>query len=238
MSFAVPALEESDQGEIVTDSKRVLLVDDEEDITWAISKSLRNSGNALEVVCANDGNVALQLLHQQAFDLVISDIRMPGKDGLQLVLDIRKLHPETKVIIMTAYGSAEVMERADKLGSFFYIEKPFEIGYLKRLVFQALQLEAAGFSGAVDSAQLRDLVQLYCSTRSSSSLFISDANKQGKIYFNNGDVVHAECGTLLGERAFYNILNWTNGTFEINHNDRARNRTISRDWRSLLHQCV
>jgi len=222
----------------LSDPKRILLVDDEEDITWAISRSLMNCDFDMEVICANDGNVALEHLRQQPFDLVISDIRMPGRDGLQLVLDIRRLHPTTKVIIMTAYGSAEVMERADTLGSFFYIEKPFDVGYLKRLAFQAMEFDAPGFHGALDHAELRDLVQLYCSNKSNSSLFVSESNKMGKIYFKNGDVVHAECGTLYGERAFFSMLNWSNGTFKVNHDDRAQDRTISRDWRSLLHQCV
>ncbi len=222
----------------MTQVKRILVVDDEEDITWAISKSLTNCEFHLDVACLHDGNSALELLEEQSFDLVISDIRMPGRDGLQLVLDIRRLHPKTRVIIMTAYGSSDVMERADTLGSFFYIEKPFDIGYLKQIVFQAVGLGALGFNGAVEHADLKDLVQLYCANKSSSSLSVSAADEMGKIYFRNGDIVHAECGTLHGERALFNMLNWTNGTFKISRDDRAQSRTISRHWRTLLHQCV
>lgn len=220
-----------------TEKKRILIVDDEEDITWAISKNLKNSNTNLEIECAHDGDTAYDLLNNQTFDLVVSDVRMPGRDGFQLMLDIRKKSPVTKIIIMTAYGSQDIMEKADTFGSYFYIEKPFDIGYLKQLVFDALEIDKTGFVGHIDKAGLGELIELNCSSKSNSQLTVTSQNGVGTIYFNNGNVIHAECGGLKSERAFYNILNWNTGTFRITRRGTNTQRSIFKDWKTLLHQC-
>ncbi|RMF69858.1 MAG: response regulator [Calditrichaeota bacterium] len=220
----------------MTTAKRILIVDDEEDLAWGMSKSLSRCRN-LDVRCAYDGNQALALMDNERFDLVISDLRMPGRNGFELIREIRESYPATRVIVMTAYGSEEVMERADDFGSFFYIEKPFDMGYLKQTVFSALGLSQAGFEGSVQHAGIRELVELNCFSRKDSTLWVSRRQESGAIYFRNGDVVHAECGELVGERAFYNILNWDGGRFKIRPGSASIKRTIRRDWRSLLHQC-
>ncbi|MFQ5823768.1 MAG: response regulator [bacterium] len=218
--------------------KKILIVDDEEDITWGISKSLANANYAFDVHCVNSGTQALAMIDQNRFDLVVSDIRMPGRNGLQLLLDIRKKCPNTKIIIMTAYGSQEIKERAEKQGSFFYIEKPFEIGYLKQIILNALEVYNNGFKGYLNNVGIRELVEFNCASKRTSSLWISKDEEQGTIYFRNGDIIHAECGKLSGERALFNILNWSKGNFKIIPNVLTIKRTILRDWRTLLHHCL
>ena len=218
--------------------KRILIADDEEDISWAISRSLHKDAPEMEVVCVNNGDAAFDKIRTDHFDLVVSDLRMPGKSGLDLIPELRVRHPHAKIIIMTAYGSQEVMQRADRLGSFFYLEKPFDIGYLKQLILEALNLMQDGFKGAIERAGIRELIEMNCSNKRSSSLLVSRQEENGAIYFRNGDIVHAECGSLKGERAFFNILNWTKGTFKVDRNVLSTQRTISKDWKSLLHQCA
>jgi CheY-like chemotaxis protein len=222
----------------MTVHKKILIVDDEEDIAWGISKCLDKTIYSFEVHCVNTGDEALEMLKKFSYDLVVSDIRMPGRNGLQLLLDIRKQYPQTKIIIMTAYGSQEMKERAEKRGSFFYIEKPFETGYLKQLVLEALGINNNGFKGFLENAGIRELVEFNCTSKRSSSLFVSKDKEQGTIYFKNGDIVHAECGDLTGERALLNILNWGKGNFKIRPNVLTMKRTILRDWKTLLHQCI
>lgn len=218
--------------------KRILIVDDDEDLTWGISKNLAKEKSKFEVQCVNTGDRALNLMKKKKFDLIVSDIRMPGRNGLQLISEVKKKYPHTKVIIMTAYGSREVQEEADIRGSFFYIEKPFEIGYLKQLIFQALNLYVRGFKGFLYSSGVRELVEFNCTSKRTSSLMISKDRELGKIYFKNGEIIHAECGDLIGERALFSILNWGKGTFKITPNVFRIKRTILRDWRTLLHQSI
>jgi len=119
-------------------AKRILIVDDEEDLTWSLSRKLRREKSNLEVFCANTGNSALEFLSGNHIDLVLTDLRMPGLSGLQLLNEIRAKYPLINVIVMTAYGSAEVREAIDRWGDTEYIEKPFEIQELRTLVFNLL----------------------------------------------------------------------------------------------------
>ncbi len=120
--------------------RSILIVDDEEDLTWSISKTLARHDKDFEVTCAHDGDEAMAILARQPVDVVISDIRMPGRDGLQLLHEINARYPRTKVIIMTAYGSHETRKQIAAKGATFYLEKPFEIRLLRKLIYEALNL--------------------------------------------------------------------------------------------------
>ena len=118
--------------------KRILIVDDEEDLTWSISRGLLKDQNAFEVVCANSGKSALNLLLKNKYDLLVTDIRMPGGNGLTLLKKANDLFPSTKVIVMTAYGSSEIKDVLDRTLMYGYIEKPFEFKDLRDLIFRCL----------------------------------------------------------------------------------------------------
>ena len=137
-------------------SKCILLVDDEEDLTWSISKSLNKNDKIFEVVCVNNGNSALEVLSARHVDLVISDLRMPGRDGLALLLDIQSSYPDTRVIIMTAHGTEQMRQAVKQLGTPYYIEKPFEIRYLRKLIYEALDLNQTGLEGMLVNSRIRD----------------------------------------------------------------------------------
>ena len=126
--------------------KKILIVDDEEDLTWSLSRKLGRDPSTLEVVCANSGLKALEILQNTAIDLVLTDLRMPGLNGLQLLSEIRAKYPKTHVIVMTAYGSPEIQEAINHWGETEYIEKPFEINELRRLIFSQLAHDATPLS--------------------------------------------------------------------------------------------
>ncbi len=121
--------------------KRILIVDDEEDLTWSISKRIAKERNILEVICANSGNRALKMLSELKVDLIITDLRMPGIHGLQLLNEIKIHYPHIQIIVMTAYGSIEVREAIKRWGETGYIEKPFEMNDLRELIFSFLDDE-------------------------------------------------------------------------------------------------
>jgi YesN/AraC family two-component response regulator len=119
--------------------KKMLIVDDEETLTYSLYQSFIISQRDYEVVTAASGEEATEKLVETEFDLVITDIKMPGMDGLELLSQIKAKYPATEVIVMTAYGSPEKKEEALKRGARFYIEKPFEIREIKQLVMELLQ---------------------------------------------------------------------------------------------------
>ncbi len=213
--------------------KRVLIVDDEEDLTWTLTKKLSKDKDKFELIAVNSGQEAINVLNQLPVNLVISDVRMPEISGLELLERIRETYPQTKVVIMTAYGSSDVQNEANKRGCFKYIEKPFEINELRQLILDALQDEK-GFRGTVADFQLSDIIQLNCLGRLTSALHIRHENEEGYIYFQDGNIVHAETNHLEGEKAFYYIMSWEGGEFKVLRNQLPPRETIQKGWQSLL----
>ena len=115
-----------------------MIVDDEETLTYSLYQSFILAKQNYEVVTASSGEEASEKLKQTDFDLVITDISMPGMSGLELLAWIQKTHPATAVLVMTAYGSEDKKEEALSLGARNYIEKPFEIKEIKQLVMDIL----------------------------------------------------------------------------------------------------
>ncbi len=120
-------------------SKRILIVDDEETLTFSLYQSFIISKENYEVVTASTGTEAWEKFSENPFDLVLTDITMPGISGIELLKRIKEHRPQTHVVIMTAYGSDEKKEEALQQGAFQYVEKPFEIKMMKSIIADALK---------------------------------------------------------------------------------------------------
>ena len=230
MSEDLPSLEIPD---MLKELKKVLIVDDEETLTWSMAKSLSKDKDKYEVIVANNGKEALNQLKTNKIDLVISDIRMPDINGLDLLVRIKKEYPETKVIIMTAYGSSDVQKEANRRGSLYYVEKPFEISDLRRIIVDLIG-KNKGFQGKVFGLQLTDIIQMNCLSRVTTALTVTKDSEKGVIYLSEGEIVHAECGEEQGADAFYRILSWQEGEFVSNIGIGSPIQTIHQSWEHLL----
>ena len=115
--------------------RRALVVDDEPLIRWSVSETL--SGLGIEVEQAGDAATALRLITTAAapFDVVLLDLRLPDMLDLSLLGTIRQLLPNTPVVLMTAFGTDEVIEGAIALGAETVLNKPFELGVLVDAVY-------------------------------------------------------------------------------------------------------
>ncbi|NIV30442.1 MAG: response regulator [Anaerolineae bacterium] len=106
-------------------SKRILIVDDHEDIGFLLKQHLARAVNRYEVETARSGEEALAALATQAFDLVITDLQMPGMDGLALIQQVRKRYSGTSLILMTCHGDRGIKAAALRLGACGQLTKPF-----------------------------------------------------------------------------------------------------------------
>jgi len=120
---------------------KILVVDDEEGARELFFTILSDEG--YEVSLASGGEEALALFNSTPFHLVITDIKMPVMDGLQLLQEIRKIGSKTDVIMVTAYGEVESYLKAMSLGAAEYINKPIRIKELKRIVHKVLTEQKA-----------------------------------------------------------------------------------------------
>lgn len=117
---------------------RVMFVDDEEGVRLSWNRFLSDRG--FEVTTAPDGDAAIEALEVQPVDVVVSDLRMPGKDGLDLLNWVRDNKPETQFILLTGYGDDGVEEMARKLGAYDYLNKPISPEALATIITAASHL--------------------------------------------------------------------------------------------------
>lgn len=234
---------------VAENKRRVLVVDDEQSIGMGILKMLGQSGQYYAVHASN-GEQAQEALSKEAFDLVITDIRMPGLNGIDLLKYVRSNHPHTGVIVMTAYGSTEVQEEASRRGSLYYIEKPFDLNRLDSIIDDFFRKQEIGkeeipsgsesdVQGVIPGLQLMDVVQMNCLSRMTCTLHIknSDQSKQGIICFKKGAITHAEThtptGACAGKEAFFEIASWKGGSFDT-LTEVPPTVTIAESWEQLL----
>ena len=116
---------------------RIVVIDDEVNAAAALETLLREDG--YEVARANDGRAGLQLLEKNEPDVVLTDLRMPGMDGLELLGRIKEIRPETMVILMTAYGTVKTAVKAMKLGAEDYLGKPIDVEELEVVLQKVLE---------------------------------------------------------------------------------------------------
>jgi DNA-binding NtrC family response regulator len=118
---------------------RILVVDDDERVLFVLRRALLAFRNGYEIVIAPDGREALNKAKEIPFDLVITDLKMPGVDGIALTQAIRDLNSGTVVVWITAYGCAQVSGEAARLSVYECLEKPLRIDEIRRVVQEALK---------------------------------------------------------------------------------------------------
>ena len=131
---------------------RILVADDEPGLREFVTDALELDSHT--VVAAKDGREASKLLDERGFDLVITDLKMPGMTGIELLRKVRAEQPEVEVIVMTAHGTVDNAVEAMKLGAFEYLQKPLSgPDELRLLAHRAL--ERRGLRDRVDGAERR-----------------------------------------------------------------------------------
>jgi DNA-binding NtrC family response regulator len=139
---------------------RVLVVDDKDNIVKLLARILTPE---FDVTTANNGTRALALIAATEFDVVVTDIRMPGADGMVVLQETRRQHPETEVILMTAFGTVQTAVDAMKQGAYDYLQKPFEPDEALLVVRRAAERKHL-------RGQARTLQSVLASTRQLESL--------------------------------------------------------------------
>ena len=116
---------------------RILVADDHDSLRRGLARALSDAGHDVDE--ASNGNAALERLHEASFDVVVSDIRMGGADGMDVLRTTKALHPTTSVILMTAFGSIQMAVEAMRIGAFDFITKPFEIEEMEVKIAKAIE---------------------------------------------------------------------------------------------------
>ena len=212
--------------------KRVLIVDDEKPFLLSLTDGLTAYAKDFEVVTALNGKEAVKVLDDTGVDLVVTDLRMPKMDGFELLAHMSGQYPDMPVIVMTAYGTPEIEERLQAMGTFYYLEKPLEFNVLADRIFDALKASAS--PDRLHGISLAAFLQLLEMEHKTCTLTVSSSGIEGQLYFVKGELMDAEAGEKKGDEAALDIVTWDNVAIEIEYKCNIKKKSIGLPLAELL----
>jgi DNA-binding response OmpR family regulator len=181
-------------------AKHILIVDDEPNVTTSCARMLEHSDQSYQISIAHSGEEALELLDRSAVDLLITDLRLPGITGLDLIRWTKASSPQTRTILITAYGNDEVEAEARRLEAYRYITKPFDAGDFAQTVQEALRgvaISQPGLTILSDESFEAIVHQLDDLRRDVGARCIFLADMQGQRLAEVGNTEGLDAATLL-----------------------------------------
>ncbi len=183
----------------------VLIVDDEQFFLDSVVSGLSAMLPDITFIQANHGEQALEKLTQQPVDVLVTDLKMPVMDGFQLLSRLMQWETTPAVIVMTAFGTADIERDVRNLGAIDYIEKPIDLPTLTNSIRRALERRAGGYLRGIN---LAGFLQLLVLEQKSCRLVIRQGQQRGELCFEQGNLVHAVLDDLQGEAAAHAIVTW------------------------------
>lgn len=212
----------------------VLVVEDDQTFRSSLGRDLSLRG--LEVKLAMGAEEAIGYLSGARFDVLLTDLRLGGRDGIDLLKRARAIAPQTRTILMSGFATARDYQRAIELGAVRVLCKPFTSAELMQAIEHARDC-SSGYSGSVHGLSLIDVLQLYQFSRRSLVLKVVGA-RGGTIILRDGAFVHAQYGDLVGETALCAMLAAPNGQLRTETLPAEYPCTIDRAPQEVLLDCL
>lgn len=192
---------------------RIMVVDDDLIIRMLLNKSLTQQGyEIIEMPSAVDAVAYIESQNPLNLDLIITDVSMPGMSGVEFLLWLKEQRIQAPVVMMTAFHSKEIEQTARKNKVLRYLNKPIK---LKELEILLGEVGNTGFEGHVENISVFDFIQLSLMSGERNKVQVKnqETGQVGYLYLNHGDILHASYQDLVGEAAFYAMIQIGKGTF-------------------------
>jgi len=214
--------------------KNVLLVDDDHEMLLALKEGFTRYRDSFVVELASDGLKAVARLKKSVVSLVVTDLKMPGMDGLELLAHIMEYYPDIPVIIVTAYSTPEMEHLAREGGAVGYIAKPFLIEDLARQIMSTLRQESEG--GTLHNVSSGMFLQLIEMEQKTCTIRLEDksSGKKGILFFHEGELLDARVNDLQGEDAAYEVFAWEQVNLSIQNGCALREKRIYSEIQQLI----
>jgi response regulator of citrate/malate metabolism/predicted regulator of Ras-like GTPase activity (Roadblock/LC7/MglB family) len=197
-------------------SKRILLVDDEELFLKSLQEGLEPYKDVFKTDICFSVNQAIKQVVTKKYDLVITDIRMPMKSGIDLLIFLREVKYAGKVMVMSAEEPNDGNRRIESYGIIDIIPKPFGLEWFKDKVIDVFSAEEEREKLVTfDSIDLATVMQVINLERKSSVLEIDLKDGKGAIYFDKGEIVNADYKNLKGDKAVRALLARNEGAISV-----------------------
>lgn len=226
-------------------SFRVLILEDDQISLASASQTVLRAAAESVIVSARTLAEGRRLLNEQKFQLCVLDIQLPDGLGIDFLHDIQQKAPAACVAILTGVPLPHYRDQAEAFGILHFMEKPADAKTLGALVreqwdkWKGVENGSGGFSALLTQLTTLDVIQLKCLARSTVALdFVGEEGRQGRVFFKDGEIVHAESGAVKGVEAFNEIVGWRSGQVTEVGGGAMPNRTIEGHWQGLLMHAV
>ena len=194
------------------DGKTLLLVDDEPLFASSVADALMAKHHGLHVLHAHNGVEALDYIERFKVHTMVTDLRMPGLGGFELLRELSQRGVYIRTILVTAHGNMDIATHSLRQGVVAYMEKPVDLTTLLDLVIWLLRQPEADH---ITWVSLQGFLQLLSMERSSCRVRVIGTSGQGTLSFDNGVLFHARCGELEGDAAVLEIAGWTDSAIYV-----------------------
>ena len=214
--------------------KNVLLVDDDHEMLIALKEGFQKYKDSFSILLASDGLKAVESLKKNTISLVVTDLKMPGMDGFELLAHIMEHYPDIPVIIITGYSTPEMEHLAREGGAVGYVAKPFLIENLARQIMSTLRKESEG--GTLHNVSSGMFLQLVEMEQKTCTIRLEDkfSNKKGILFFQEGELLDARANDLQGEKAAYEIFSWDQVNLSIQNGCALKEKRIHCEMQHLI----
>jgi CheY-like chemotaxis protein len=211
--------------------KNILIVDQDPIMLQAFVGLLKSQGGFLNVLSANNGEAALEIISQRRIHIVITGLCMPEIDGFELVTRVAKLTPDTRIIVMTNNSSPMFRAKIKQIPTAVHFDQATDISLLTKWIFTDLHID---YGGQVRGLSLSSFLQFIVHEERNCTLQISTEGKIGRMSIIDGELVAAKFGPMKGESAALQILAWENVLIDIDYSFKKVRREITKPLMALL----
>lgn len=211
--------------------KKVLIVDDEASFLLSLKDVLKAHRDKFEILTAENGSVAVDLLRDNRFDLLVTDLRMPEMNGFELLAWVSRHQPQLPVIAMSAFGTPDIEARLRKMDTIQFIEKPVDLPVLEKAIFNGLK---AGGKSFIRGITLATFLQLINVEKKNCTLKIAAPQGAAYLFVANGELIDAEYENMKGLAAALEIVSWSDAEIEMDGICRRQDDVVNMPLSHLL----
>ena len=189
--------------------KNVLFVDDEETLLRIMVGRFEDYKDRFEVLTAGNGKEAIEILESKAIDLVVTDLKMPVIDGVELLAHMSANYPSIPAITVSAFCTPKIQKMLEKMGTLRVMDKPVNLDLLAQAVIEGLDQSHQG--GSLNCVSLISFLQIIEMEEKTCMMEVhGEGPLRGYLYMVQGELFDATCGVLQKEEAAYAMIAWDN----------------------------
>jgi DNA-binding response OmpR family regulator len=216
---------------------KVLIVDGDREVSLALHRVLYEGNENFDILLAGTADVAREIMRDTSFDVLVTDVDLPGASGVDLVCWGAIEFPDTLFVVQTNDDVSQLQQRISSLGCMRLLRKPCEPKEVLKIVNEALDC-IHRLSGCFSALSAADLIQMLCLAQRTAALRITAHGETGTVMVKDGKLFHAAWGALVGHEALCAILDAKDGVFRTTPLPDHVEANIHTNWQYALMEAV